>query len=77
MITIKNTAVVRTEKTVEVIVEHEEIPYRFRAVMSENEDGKKYVYEIHFVDKYEVKLKNSLKKKMRNAIKEYFEKETK
>ena len=72
MITIKNTEVTRTEKTIEITVEHEEIPYRFKAITSES-NGKVYVYEIHFMDKYEVPLKNSLKKKMRKVIKEYLE----
>lgn len=72
MITIKNTTIVRTEKTIEITVEHEEIPYRFTAITSES-NGKVYVYEIHFKDRYEVPLKNYLKKKMRKIIKEYLE----
>ena len=72
MITIKNTEVTRIEKTIDIVVEHKEIPYRFRAITSEH-NGVINVYEIHFVDKYEVPLRNSLKKQMRNIIRQHLE----
>lgn len=60
----------RIETSVDVTVEVDEINYRFLAIVSERPNSKPHVYEIHFLDKYQVKLKNSLKKKIRNFIKE-------
>ncbi len=70
---IKSKTATRIETTVDVTVEVENVCYRFRAVTSESPNRKPYVYEISFVDKYEVPLKNSLKKKIRNFIKEQLE----
>lgn len=64
----------RIETTVELTVEVNEINYRFQAIMSERPGSSVNVYDIHFMDKYHVKLNNSLKRKIRNFIKEELEK---
>lgn len=63
----------RIETTVELTIEVNEINYRFKAIMSETPNGKVYVYDIHFMDKYQVKLNNSFKKEIRRFIKEQLE----
>lgn len=63
----------RIETTVELTVEVNEINYRFQAIMSERPGSSVNVYDIHFMDKYQVPLKNSLKKEIRRFIKEQLE----
>lgn len=70
---IKQKTATRIETTVNLVVEVENVCYRFTAIVSERPNSKPYVYEIHFMDKYEVPLKNSLKKKIRNFIKSELE----
>jgi hypothetical protein len=74
---IKSKTAIRIETTIDLVVVVDSINYRFRAVVSESPGTKPYVYEISFLDKYQVKLKNSLKKKIRRFIKEHFDDEYK
>jgi C-terminal processing protease CtpA/Prc len=71
---ITKTEVISTEKMIDITVTFDEISYRFRAVVVER-SNKVYVRDISFRDKYEVALKNSLRKRMCKSIKEHFEKE--
>lgn len=71
---IKSKSAISIETTVDVVVEVDEIPYRFRVVVTERPNHPAYVRDIDFSDKIEVYLEWSLEKEIRKFIKEQFEK---
>lgn len=71
---ISHIEAVSLKETISINIDYEGEIYRFTAIVFESPTFK-FVTDIHYLDKYEKKLKNSDKKKIRNFIHEYFKTE--
>ena len=65
---ITNKELVSTQETINVTVSLNEVEHRFQAVVYETPKYR-FVTEIFYLDRYEKKLKNSEKKKVKEFIK--------
>ena len=76
MINISRIEAIKLQETIDIDLEHDGIIYRFRVIVNENPE-RKSVVDIEFRDKYEVKIKYSIEKKLQKYIKNYFQEEGK
>lgn len=68
---ITSKTAIRIETTIDLVVSVDEVPYRFRIIQSETQK-RTVVREISFLDKWQVKLQPSLRKKIEQHIRENF-----
>ncbi len=68
---ITSKTAIRIETTIDLVVSVDEVNYRFRIIQSETQK-RTVVREISFLDKWQVKLQPSLRKKIEQHIRENF-----
>lgn len=76
MINIAKIEAISLQQTIDIDLDYDGIIYRFRVTVNENPLHKSVV-DIFYRDKYEVKIKSSLKRKLRKYIRNYFKEEGK
>ena len=72
MINIAKIEAVSLLETIDLTIDLDGELLRFRAIIYDSPNHK-FLTELHFLDKYEKKLKNSEKKHIRKFLNEYFE----